>query len=187
MQEYAIHVKRLCILSLLLCFFSGFIQASGTEDSLSQLSRKRSNRIALQSAILPGLGQASNQKYWKIPVIYAGFGTLVYFIDMNNDNYKKYKTAFLYRNDNDSSTIDDFPKFSSDDIRVRKDYYRRNRDLSYILTAALYTLNIIDAYVDAQLRDFDVSEDLSLRTDPYVDHSLNGEMFAGLRLTFTIK
>ncbi|HNQ61224.1 MAG TPA: DUF5683 domain-containing protein [Bacteroidia bacterium] len=175
------------LLLLILPLLSFQAKAGEPEDSLANLSRKRANKIALQSAILPGLGQASNHKYWKIPIIYAGFGALVYFIDSNDKNYKLYKTAFLYRNDNDSLTIDQFPNFTTDDIKVRKDYYRRNRDLSYILTAVLYSLNIIDAYVDAQLRNFDISEDLSLRTDPFMGTLQHGEPVAGLRFTFTLK
>lgn len=175
---------------LLFILFIGFSTnaiAKDEPDSASVASKKRANRIALQSTILPGWGQAVNHKYWKIPVIYTGFGVLVYFIDSNNKNYKKYKTAFLYRNDGDSLTVDEFPKFSTEDIKVRKDYYRRNRDLSYILTAVLYTLNIVDAYVDAQLQNFDISEDLSLRTDPFVGQLNHGQAVAGIRLTFTLK
>jgi hypothetical protein len=172
---------------LLLLLFSFPMMAQEDPDSLARESRKRANRIALQSTILPGLGQARNHKYWKIPIIYAGFGALVYFIDFNDGNYKKYKTAFLYRSDGDSLTIDEFPNFTTDDIKVRKDYYRRNRDLSYILTAVLYTLNIVDAYVDAQLRNFDISEDLSMQTDPFIGHLSKGQPVAGLRFTFTLK
>ncbi len=175
-------------LTLICCLFLFFpAHAQTNPDSTAHESRKRSNRIALQSAMLPGLGQARNHKYWKIPIIYTGFGVLIYFIDANNDSYQTYKTAYLYRNDNDATTVDDFPNYTSDDLKVRKDFYRRNRDLSYILTGVLYTLNIIDAYVDAQLKDFDVSDDLSLRTDPFVGQLAGGENFAGLRLTFTLK
>ena len=188
MQGNYFNVLKFPIILIALCsLFSIQTKAGEKEDSLATLSRKRANRIALQSAILPGFGQATNHKYWKIPVIYAGFGAFAYFIDSNNKNYKIYKTAFLYRNDNDSTTIDQFPNFTTDDIKVRKDYYRRNRDLSYILTVVLYSLNIIDAYVDAQLRNFDISEDLSLRTDPFVGQLHRGETVAGLRLTFTLK
>ena len=188
MQGISISLFRFpAILVLILFFFSFRCIASDEPDSIANAQRKQANKIALQSAILPGLGQVSNHKYWKVPIIYGGFAALVYFIDFNNKNYKDYKTAYLYRNDNDSLTVDAFPNFTTDDIRVRKDYYRRNRDLSYILTAVLYSLNIIDAYVDAQLRNFDISEDLSLRTDPFVGQLNQGEPIAGLRFTFTLK
>ncbi len=185
--KYFRNLKYPALLLVIFLAISGSLSAKEEPDSLADETRKRANRIALQSTLLPGLGQVSNNKYWKIPIIYAGFGALVYFIDFNNTNYKIYKTAFLYRYDGDSLTVDDFPNFTTDDIKVRKDYYRRNRDLSYILTVVLYSLNIVDAYVDAQLRNFDISEDLSLRTDPFVGQSTYGAPVAGLRLTFTLK
>ncbi len=101
---------------LLLLFLFAYtatpVKAKEEPDSATLAMKKRSNKIALQSALLPGLGQASNHKYWKIPIIYAGFGALVYFIDFNNTNYRKYKTALLYRSDNDSLTVDGFPNFT---------------------------------------------------------------------------
>ncbi|HRH65816.1 MAG TPA: DUF5683 domain-containing protein [Bacteroidia bacterium] len=171
----------------LLHFFVPQTSRASDNDSLSLLSRKRANRTALSSALLPGLGQGINKKYWKIPIIYAGFGTLVYLIDFNNNYYQKFKTAYRFRNDTDPGTVDDYPRYSNDDLRVRKDYYRRNRDLCYILGGVLYSLNIIDAYVDAQLLDFDVSDDLSLRTIPFLETIPTGETMAGFKFTLQIK
>ncbi len=188
MQGKSFSLIRFSALLVFLSFsITQLCRAADDPDSSAMAQKKQANRIALQSAILPGLGQISNHKYWKVPIIYGGFAALVYFIDFNNKNYQDYKTAFLYRNDGDSLTIDAFPNFTADDIKVRKDYYRRNRDLSYILTVVLYSLNIVDAYVDAQLRNFDISEDLSLRTDPFVGQLNAGAPVAGLRLTFTLK
>jgi hypothetical protein len=160
---------------------------SDQKDSLSIYAKKRANRAALFSAIVPGAGQVYNKKYWKVPVIYAGFGTLYYFIHTNNEEYKKYKTALSERNDNDSNTVDEFPQLSNSDLTVREDYYRRNRDLSYILAGVLYTLNIIDAYVDSQLMDFDISDNLSMHTSPTLIQAPGREMKAGLQLTFTFR
>jgi hypothetical protein len=124
-------------------------------------------RAAIYSAILPGLGQAYNRKSWKIPVIYAGFAGLGYAIDFNQKKYTIYRQAFVYRLDGDSTTTDNFVgKYSDDNLRVLKDYYRKNRDLSVIGTVLLYAMNIIDAHVDAHLFDFDVSDNLSLRLAP---------------------
>ncbi|HNP47964.1 MAG TPA: DUF5683 domain-containing protein [Bacteroidia bacterium] len=181
-----IALKVLCFLFIASLLSSESVRASDT-DSLTVLSKKRANRTALSSAILPGLGQGLNKKYWKIPVIYAGFGSLVYFIQFNEGYYKKFKTAFLYRNDSDPSTVDNYPLFSNDDLRVRKDYYRRNRDLCYILTGVLYSMNIIDAYVDAQLMDFDVSDNLSIHTTPSIESAPGMEAMAGLKITFNFK
>jgi len=156
------------------------------KDSLS--TRTRANRAALFSAILPGAGQFYNKKYWKIPILYAGIIVLGYSIEYNNSYYKTYRTAYLYRTDEDSTTIDEFENIypDADNLKVRKDYYRRTRDLLWIITSGVYVLNIIDAYVDGHLSDFDISDDLSLRAQP-------GMQFAGyqpipsLSLTFSLK
>ncbi len=157
------------------------------KDSITNISKKRANRAALYSAILPGSGQVYNKKYWKVPIIYAGFGTLYYFIRTNNSEFKKFQSALIVRNDNDSNTVDDFPRLSDQDLTVRKDYYRRNRDLSYILAGVLYTLNIIDAYVDSQLMDFDVSDNLSMHTAPTLFPAPGEQIKLGLQLTFTFR
>ena len=109
------------------------------------------------SALFPGLGQAYNKKYWKMPVIYAGFGGLGYAIGTTHTKYIIYRDAYIKRVDGDSTTIDDFQLYSSDNLFTLQDYYRRNRDLFIIGTAALYVLNIIDASVDAHLFSFNVS------------------------------
>lgn len=158
-----------------------------TDTSASEIARKRANRAALFSAVLPGLGQGYNHKYWKIPVIYGGFTALVYFISTNNTEYNRYLKAIKYRNDNDPSTTDEFPRLTSQDLTARKDYFRRNRDLSYILSGVLYVLNIVDAYVDSQLMNFDVSDNLSLQTSPVLLQSAQKNTFAGIQLTFRIK
>jgi hypothetical protein len=157
------------------------------KDSASLASKKRANKVALMSAIVPGLGQIANKKYWKLPIIYGGAGVLVYFIKTNNDEYKKYKNALLYRTDKDSTTIDDYPGYTIDDLSIRRDYYRRNRDLSYILAGVLYTLNIIDAYVDSQLMNFDVSDNLSIHTGGTLNYLPNGAMVPTLQLVFNLK
>lgn len=144
-------------------------------------------RAALYSAILPGLGQAYNRQYWKIPLIYAGAGTLTYFIIMNRQEYIKYRDALLFKNDNNPETIDVFPQFSSDYLRVNRDYYRRNLELTIVLSTALYALNIVDAYVYAHLKDFNVTEDIALNIKPFLFPANNTELAAGLTLNFTFK
>jgi hypothetical protein len=140
------------------------------QDSITRLKIIHSpGKAALFSAVLPGFGQLYNKKYWKIPVIYAGFGTLVYFIVFNNNEYQRYRTAFILRNDNDPLTHDEFEgKLTPDELKYLKDEYRRYRDLNIIMTAGLYALNIIDANVDAHFFDYDISPDLSLKLEPAV-------------------
>ena len=173
------------ILLFMFCFFCLELSAQKT-DSVSAVN-KRANKAALMSALLPGLGQAYNKSYWKIPVLYAGLGTLVYFVKTNNEEYHNYYDAYKYRLDGDSMTVDNqYPNLSDEDILVRKDYYRRNRDLSYVLIGVVYVLNIIDAYVDAQLKEFDISDNLSLQTSPWISPGIEGKQVAGVSLRFTL-
>lgn len=137
-------------------------------------------KAVIYSAIFPGLGQIYNRKYWKLPILYGGFVGLSYAITWNNSHYQDYfdaQRALLDDNpDNDdiwkkmlpygmdSETAD--RNWFSDVVKDRKNYFRYYRDLSIIITVALYGLGIVDAYVDAQLFEFDVSPDLSMRVEP---------------------
>ena len=174
----------------LLLLFHVTLQTSAQErtdqDSLSVLQNKRANRAALSSALLPGAGQIMNKKYWKLPILYGGLGALVYFAGTNQQYYKDYKSAYAARIDTDPLTVDAYPRLSASDLQVRKDYYRRNRDLCYILGGVVYILNIVDAYVDSQLRDFDVSDQLSLSIRPGLLDSRQAVPAAGFRFTLTI-
>jgi Family of unknown function (DUF5683) len=123
-------------------------------------------KAALLSACLPGLGQVYNHKAWKVPIIYAGFGGLGFGFGFNQKNYSLYRSALRLRHDDDPSTIDDFPEYSDDDLVTLKNYYQRYRDLCIIGAAALYTLTILDAAVDAHLYNFDVSDNLALQFKP---------------------
>jgi len=177
---------RLVLILILFACSSPALLSAQKADSVSAVN-KRANKAALMSALLPGLGQAYNKSYWKIPVLYAGLGTLVYFVKTNDEEYQNFYEAYKIRLDGDSTTIDNqYPNLSDEDILVRKDYYRRNRDLSYILIGVVYVLNIVDAYVDAQLKEFDISDNLSLKTSPWFSPGLDGTQMAGvsLRLTF---
>lgn len=138
-------------------------------------------KATIYSAILPGLGQAYNRKYWKIPLIYIGFGAIGYFIDWNNDNYQFNKKAYTHLTDDDPNTnafmeveavkyydLENPTHFQNfrDGLVKRQDYYRRNRDLLIISFVGFYGLNIIDASVDAHLFNFDISDDLTLNWEP---------------------
>ncbi len=138
------------------------------------------------SASLPGLGQVYNRKYWKIPIIYAGFGTLAYFVNMNNTEYQKWRSAYIARVDGNPNTVDGFPLHSTDVLQRAMNYYRRNLEVTYLLGVALYILNILDANVDAHLMDFDVREDLSLRLQPMGGHPGLPAGTTPAGLTFTI-
>lgn len=139
-------------------------------------------KAILFSAVIPGAGQFYNKKYWKIPIIYAGLGVLIYSIDFNSKNYRTFKDAYIARTDSDIQTIDNYPRYTEENLRSLFEYYRRNRDLSYILLGAVYVLNILDAYVDAELFHFDVGDDLSLNSTPFIMNSPQGNTIGGLSL-----
>ncbi|HYW97283.1 MAG TPA: DUF5683 domain-containing protein [Bacteroidales bacterium] len=126
------------------------------------------HKAALYSALLPGLGQIYNKKYWKVPIIYVGFGTLVYFIDHNNRYYKDLKNGLIAANNDSINYTLKYFKYalSPEQMQNGKDIYKRWRDLSIILTGGFYVLQIIDATVDAYLFDWDVGEDISLHIEP---------------------
>mgnify|MGYP000060360128 CR=1 FL=1 len=143
-------------------------------------------RAMLFSLCVPGLGQAYNKKYWKIPIIYAGMGTTIYFFNSNNKLYKQYRQAYVNKTDTITNTIDDYPDYSDAQLKELENYYRKYRDLNVILTALVYTLNVVDAYVDGHLMNFDVSDDLSFHVSPSLNyHSIRQKKpSAGLTLTF---
>lgn len=173
---------------LAIIFLPSLTFAGGDEsDSLTLLSKRRANKAALMSAVVPGLGQIYNKKYWKLPILYGASGALIYFIKTNNDEFNKFRQALIYRYDSDSLTSDIYPLYTDEDLTVRKNYYRRNRDLSYILAVVLYSLNIVDAYVDSQLMNFDVSDNLSLRSGGTLNYLQDGSPVACLNFVLTFK
>jgi len=120
-------------------------------------------KATMYSAILPGLGQIYNKKVWKVPVIYAGFGALVYFIDRNQRYYLDLKEALI---DPDYVLKYFEGEFTDEQLTTGKDAYKRWRDMSIIGTFGFYILQILDASVDAYLFNWDVGEDISLRIQP---------------------
>lgn len=127
------------------------------------------SRAAKFSTVLPGLGQVYNKQAWKVPIIYAGAGALIYSIAWNNQNYQKYLSAYKLDSDTSLSTNSEFSGlYSVDNLIVLKDFYRRNRDLSAIGLVLVYAANIVDAYVYGQFYNFDVSDDLSMQIKPFL-------------------
>ena len=129
------------------------------------------HKATIYSLVLPGLGQAYNRKYWKIPIIYAGFGALAYNISINSKEMNKFTDAYRYRMRNDTTpTNNDYVARYTDvnDLLRGRDFYRRRVELSVIFTAALYLLNAVDAAVDAHFFDYDVSENLTLNIQPII-------------------
>ncbi len=151
----------------------------------SESFKPNPKKAVILSAIFPGLGQIYNRKYWKLPIIYGGFAGVAYAISWNNKYYQDYYNGYFDIMDNDPNTTRWYkfvpygsdPKSSEsllkDRLKRGKDFYRRNRDLSIIIGVGLYALNIVDAYVDAQLFDFDISPDISMHVSPSVNYGGN--------------
>ena len=131
--------------------------------------------------VLPGAGQIYNRKYWKLPIFYGGFMGCIYALTWNNMMYKDYSQAYLDLMDTDPST-NSYNKFLHLGVEIteanenrfkqifknRKDKYRRWRDMSIFVMIGVYALSVIDAYVDAELSEYDISKDLSLEVRPTV-------------------
>lgn len=147
----------------------------------------------IMSACLPGLGQVYNKSYWKVPVIYAGFFTVGYFYVENQKNYTAFRDSYnnyrdTYTNLGISAPSDTLLnvfniEYSPYTVKEGRDFYRRRRDLSLILGGSWYVLNIIEAYVDAHLFTFDVSDDLTLYVRPPL--YFNNKTYTGFTLQFT--
>ena len=124
-------------------------------------------RAAFYSAILPGLGQAYNKKYWKIPIVYAALGTGIYFYLDNDKEYNRYRDAYKRRlagfTDDEFYGSGSSPNISNDGLIRAQRTLRRNKELSLLITIGIYALNIIDANVDAHLLQYNVDDNLALK------------------------
>ncbi|GAB5399754.1 MAG: DUF5683 domain-containing protein [Aureisphaera sp.] len=146
------------------------------------------SKAAFYSAVLPGLGQAYNKRYWKIPIVYAGIGTGVYFYLQNTDDYNRFRDAYKRRLA--GFTDDEFQGISDDRLIDAQRTASRNRDVSIIVSIVFYILNIIDANVDAHLRQYNVSEDLSIQPSILRNQNtgvINTQGNYGLSLKFNLK
>lgn len=144
-------------------------------------------KATLMSAAVPGLGQIYNKKYWKTPIIWAGIGTSLYFGISNQRSFKKFKTAYIQRTDNDPSTIDQYADQLTDNgILLNMDYHQKNRDLSFIIAGVLYLLNIVDATVDAHLFNFPKNDNLSFNLQPSFDVTADNQITQGFKLVIKL-
>ncbi|PKQ69233.1 hypothetical protein BZG01_01440 [Labilibaculum manganireducens] len=172
------------------------------------------HKATMYSVIFPGLGQAYNKKYWKIPILYAGIGVTVYAINWNTKNYKKYKSGFKDFSEfydwkalseeeklvTEKPTADSYQKILENDweetdsrtdtwfkttLQNGKDSYKHDRDLSYIILVGVYVLNIVDAAVDAHFTNFNVNNDLTIKVEPAVSYSAFSGNSLGFRCQIT--
>lgn len=176
------------LLLLVVLFFANPTQAQTNRNENSEVPLHSPRRASIYSAVLPGLGQAYNRKYWKMPIIYAGFGTLYYITRENTQEYRKFLEAYRYVVAKDTTPINNeyVGRYNEAQLLQGKNMFRRNVEVGYILAGALYLLNIIDASVDAHLFNYDVSENLTMRVEPAVLRDpLAAKHFTGV--TFTLK
>lgn len=154
---------------------------------IKDLNKKKPGRALLYSAVVPGLGQAYNRKFWKIPVIYSALGGVAFLFNNNNKQYNKYLTG-LHELLDTTITITIFTNNPDTQVITQyKDKFRRNRDLSAVILIAVYVLNFIDATVDAHLYDFDISDDLSLKIKPEILPLYTQQKNNTIGLTFSFK
>jgi len=137
-------------------------------------------KAAFFSAIVPGLGQAYNKRYWKIPIVIGAIGTGIYFYSDNNTKYHRYRDAYKVRI---AGGKDEFPEYSTATLINAQKTFQRNRDLSALISIGLYVLNIVDANVDAHLMQFNVNDNLTLHPDIY-PNDINYKQNVGLVLNY---
>ncbi|MEY4628526.1 MAG: hypothetical protein RLZZ595_852 [Bacteroidota bacterium] len=153
------------------------------------LPKKRSvaSKAALRSAILPGLGQAYNKKYWKIPIVYGVIAIPVSLFNYNSKWYSKTRTAYTIRSTNDSANFGkiapELIPLSNESLRLYRNDFRKNMDFSILGILVAWGLNIVDATVDGHLRGFDISDEVSLKVGPKFS-SGNGLGQMGISATF---
>lgn len=141
----------------------------------------RPAKAAFYSAVVPGLGQVYNKRYWKVPLVYAAIGTSLYFYSDSNTKYKKYRDAYKRRL---AGYDDDQYDFLDDDRLISAQrFYKKNREYSMLFVALFYVLNIVDANIDAHLKQFNVSNDLSLAPDIY-QNDVNSKPTVGVTLNY---
>ena len=156
------------------------MQQDSTRQELTIPKKKfvpNPNKAVWMALVIPGAGQIYNRKYWKLPLVYGGFVGCAYALSWNNQMYKDYSQAYLDIMDDDPNTksFEDFLPPSAnisgqesryqEIFRKRKDIYRRQRDLSIFCFIGVYLLSVIDAYVDAELSNFDISKDIGMKVE----------------------
>ena len=159
-------LTQLVVLISFVCF--------GQQQDLSNSSKKeidplRPAKAAFYSAVLPGLGQVYNKRYWKLPLIYGGIGASIYYYDLNNKNFKRYRNAYKRRLA--GFTDDEFQGLIFDNDRLIDGmyFYKKYRDQSMLFIIGTYFLNILDANIDAHLKQYNINQNLSLK--PYMDQN----------------
>lgn len=157
-------------------------------DSLKRINNREGRKAAIMSAIVPGLGQIYNRKYWKVPIVYAGIGGFAYYGLLWNKDYQNYHNELLYRYANNQQ-VNSYPEYTTENLLTLKSQVKKYRDMCFIGAGIFYLLNIIDANVDGHMKSFDVSDNLSLVVKPRAFYCMDNKanFGAGLGLTLNFK
>ena len=170
------NTRRQLYLGITIASHIYFIGDAAVNYSTNDVSNvKKATTLA---CIFPGAGQIYNRSYWKVPFVVGGFASMIYCIDWNNRGFQRFKKAYNLLADYEqhpdkypNGPTDEFQgRYSASYIKNMRDNFRRNRDLCIIISGALYALQIIDAHVDAHLKDYDISDDLTMNLEPLVDY-----------------
>ena len=158
------------IISIIALVISLKSYAQDQEIDFDKLDPTAPSKAAFYSAVLPGLGQGFNKKYWKIPIVYAAIGTSIYSYDFNQKKYWDYRNAYKsrkagYKNDPYQNLILD-----DDRLLDGAEFHKKNRDLSMVFIVGFYILNILDANIDAHLKQYNVNESLTIK--PYINNDI---------------
>lgn len=205
--------KIIALIILCSCYFSAAAQKDSIVQKSDSLQLKKQSIVAIDEvkvkgdfkpnpktavrlgALIPGGGQIYNRKYWKLPIVYAGYAALIYSIMWNDGYYSYYKKGYISIADNDTTTnfyVKQIPvgmdlasldeAWMKSVLNAKQEHYRRYRDLSILGTLGFYALTLVDAYVDAQLFDFDISPDLSMHVQPNFNY-LSGQRNSSLGIS----
>lgn len=150
------------------------IQSQDTVQLKTYSSRYDPRKALLYAAIVPGLGQIYNKKYWKLPLVYGGFVALGYGINFYQEGYIKYKKELFYNIENGYDADTDIRPndvYSTANYRRIVDQYKRQRDFMIILMGGMYLLQIVDAHVDAHLKEFDLNPNLQVSIEPMIEQN----------------
>ncbi len=145
-------------------------------------------KAALLAGLIPGAGQIYNRRYWKLPIVYAGFGGLAYAVGINAKRHRCYKNALFLQSDGDSTTMGECNGITDvNTLRTFKDRYKSNMDLSIIGLSVWWLLVMVDAVVDAHLMEWEVGDDLTLRLEPKIAIPTGrASTFTGFRLVLRL-
>ena len=207
------NARGLCFVLLLFCLIGNpAINTASAQDTtankqpvtLDVKELHSPHKATIYAMVLPGAGQIYNKKYWKVPIVYAGFATCIYFISTNTKLYNELKDAYNY----ESVTLkteypptwpnlfhpipeppNDWAKkgYTEEQLKEGRDYYRHNLEVSYIFTGVWYILTVVDAVVDAHFFDYNINDDLTFHVKPWVPVIGESKSFGaagGLNLAF---